>query len=77
MVFGIVGSQITNNAKPLAAEMVGSAFKITHINHRPEHIRQLKCNGFRNSSGSFAKFTAIRLASSWPLIVGEAFTSIT
>jgi hypothetical protein len=45
MVFGIAGSQHFSNAKRLAAEMVGSAFKTTHTNHRPNYIHQLGSKG--------------------------------
>ena len=45
MVFGIVGSQLFSSARPLAAEMVGSAFKITHTNQRPDCIRLLGSKG--------------------------------
>ena len=52
MVFGIVGSQPFNNAKPFAAEMVGSAFKIIHTNHRPDYIHQLGSKGATPISGN-------------------------
>ena len=45
MVSGIVDSQLISNAKPRAAEMVGSAFKIILTNHRPDYIRQLGFKG--------------------------------
>jgi hypothetical protein len=63
--------------------MAGSAFKTTHTNHRPEHIRQLGCKsailikvpeGFRNGSGSFATFAAIRRALS-PRQIGSDLLS--
>jgi hypothetical protein len=64
MVFGIAGSQLFNNAKPLAAEMVGSAQKITPTSRHLDHIRRGFKGGIhidlRNSSGSFATLAAIR-----------------
>ena len=62
MVFGIVGSQLFSNAKPLAAEMVGSAFKITHTNHRTEHTRQLGCKGAILIECIFAELRACSIA---------------
>jgi len=71
MVFGIVGSQLLSNAKLPTAEMVGSAYKITPISLLPDHVRRPGSIGaihtdgyvvFRNSSGGFTKFAAIRHA---------------
>jgi hypothetical protein len=66
MVFGIVGSQLISNARPLAAEMVGSAYKIIPTSRHPDYIHRQQTKGaisinahtFPNSSDNFAR---------WPL----------